>query len=592
MAEVKISSEPSYIKEHLLKQIDNLKTDIQNLINSKKTLVDKDEIKQSIEDKKKKMDQLKILNDKLKDIHKKERMETQKRNELLSITRAIDNIEFGAAKRKNNALAMEKAKLAKAQREEVRNKYLEFQQVEKRYSEKDCKLLPGCLFLHKNVLKNYGLCPYIEFDPENVDVDKLYNERKNWLHSQNDNGSLYFEVYKQIIEKQELVSLQSERTKLESEILTFIKNILTPSQIQLYDSAIEFIKEYTSCNIKTKRLKERFKTTINDLSILYSETGLEIHNYLSTCYDLQIVINIIESKHNLTNFERLQRSVAIEKFTEFIESYKKLLETIDIKTKFTSNCLKNLSNDLYNYLTDKSSFLSKNDIRDFKKNIVIQEGKYFKKWSALTDQERLERIESYCVFYVDKNLIESKLLEKSKRDQYVYDLKNLLNEAFQQKKLLYKHISWNVKRGYIDLIKVLKYTESNTFKLEILTNEKNKLTNENEKSTNEKNNSTKTNESDTTKQTDKTTTTDTVDHKKKKVSTRTIITKESEKIINEELLYFILKRSSNTVTKEDKEEFAERIKTKLRVKKLMVNDKKTIFEKYDEIYNVIKNNNR
>jgi len=80
---------------------------------------------------------------------------------------------------------------------------------------------------------------------------------------------------------------------------------------------------------------------------------------------------------------------------------------------------------------------------------------------------------------------------------------------------------------------------------------------------------------------------------KKKISFRTIITKESEKIINEELLYFIVNRIENNVdnpTKEDKESFAEKIKIKLKIKRLTINDKVKIFEKYDEIFYIVKNN--
>ena len=60
-----------------------------------------------------------------------------------------------------------------------------------------------------------------------------------------------------------------------------------------------------------------------------------------------------------------------------------------------------------------------------------------------------------------------------------------------------------------------------------------------------------------------------------------------------DLLYFILKRVQNGTlesAKEDKEKFAERIKTRLKVKKITVNDKMKIFEKYDEIFNVVINN--
>ena len=80
---------------------------------------------------------------------------------------------------------------------------------------------------------------------------------------------------------------------------------------------------------------------------------------------------------------------------------------------------------------------------------------------------------------------------------------------------------------------------------------------------------------------------------KKKVSSRTIITKDSEKIINEELLFFILTRIKNgvdTIDQKDKEIFCDTIKIKLKVKKLMLNDKTRIYKKYDEIFEIVKNN--
>ena len=58
-------------------------------------------------------------------------------------------------------------------------------------------------------------------------------------------------------------------------------------------------------------------------------------------------------------------------------------------------------------------------------------------------------------------------------------------------------------------------------------------------------------------------------------------------------MYYILKKSENNPdapSKEDKDAFTERIKIKLKIKKLTVNDKLKIYEKYDEIFTVIKNN--
>jgi hypothetical protein len=317
---------------------------------------------------------------------------------------------------------------------------------------------------------------------------------------------------------------------------------------------------------------------INWLSILYSETDIEFHKYLSNRYNLQIVVNIIESKETtkqLTNMEKLQKSISVERFTNYLEKYSETNDLIDIKQKFCTNTLKNLKLDFYSYLTDRQNFLNRQDIPSIKRLKISQEGKYYKKWSQLTDDERFERFKSFSVYYVDKKLIDAKLLDKGLRDVKINELEKLLVESFRMKQLLYKNITWNIKLGFIEVIKILKYNNDNTFSL---------LKNVNTNSTNANTNSTDTTSTNIYGQ---------PISNKKKISSRTIITKESEKIINEEMLYFILKRIQNgTVesTKEDKEKFAERIKTKLKIKKITVNDKIKIFEKYDEIFDVVVNN--
>lgn len=583
MAEVKQNAQDQvFIKQHLVNQIDNIKNDIQDLLDKKRNLTDKTEISNCIDQKQKKMAMLKSLNDKLKDLNNKERIEIQKQNELRSITRAIDNIHFGAAKKKNNSLAMDKAKQAKAERDSTRIKFIEYEKMEQKYLEYDSKNVPGCLFLHRTVLKSYGLCPYLDIDLENpldsLDVEK---NRLKWLASMEDKGWTYFSLCNNLIMKEEIEELLLQKKTLENDIRDYIISLLTPSQLEYYNNSDLFIQEYNSCNVKTKRLKERFKTMINWLSILYSETDIEFHKYLSDRYNLQIVVNIIVSKDTakqLTSIEKLQRSISVERFTNYLEKYSETNDLIDTKQKFCTNTLKNLKLDFYSYLTDRQNFLNRQDIPSIKRLRISQEGKYYKKWSQLTDDERFERFKSFSVYYVDKNLIDAKLLDKGLRDVKIDELEKLLIESFRMKELVYKNITWNIKRGLIEVIKILKYNDDNTFSLL-----KNK-TNVNTNSTNVNTNSTDTNSVNIYGQ---------PILNKKKVSSRTIITKESEKIINEEMLYFILKRVQNgTVepTKEDKEKFAERIKIKLKIKKITVNDKIKIFEKYDEIFDVVVNN--
>jgi hypothetical protein len=82
---------------------------------------------------------------------------------------------------------------------------------------------------------------------------------------------------------------------------------------------------------------------------------------------------------------------------------------------------------------------------------------------------------------------------------------------------------------------------------------------------------------------------------KKKASVRTVVTKANERIINEEVLSYIVTKlqedKAPTIDKSDKEECIDKIKNKLLLKKLTANDKVLIGKKYEEIYNVVVANN-
>jgi hypothetical protein len=597
MSQAKMSNtvrESSYIKQHLLQQIDNLKTDIQNLIDNRKNLDKKEDIESYNALKQKHMGQLKSLNDKLKEIVRNERYESQKQNEISMLSKAIDNMEFGGAKKKNNRLAMDKAKQDKQQRDSIKMKYLEYQEAEKKYLQYDSKKYPGSLFLSKNILKSYGLCPYLDLDLNNlesIDKDLLDKNRLSWLQEQSDNGSLFFDLYDDLIDKKNLIELRKTKLQYETDINDLLKQSLTDSQNEYLQKSIVFLEEYVNCMIKTKRIKEQFKIMINNISILFSETNLEIHSYLSIRFNITLVVNIIDSEKKISNFDRLQSSIIVENFNNHLEKYKTINESESKKEKYVTNTLNNLKLDLYNYLTDKQNFIKNENILS-KKSSVTQVGKYFDKWSSLSKEQKLERFESFSIYYIDKHLIETRLLDTSFRDTFANTLYNLLKDAFESKQLFYKNISWNIKKGVIDYVKILQY-EDKVFKLNVPDRTADKVTNDqtsdkiNDQTdkVNDQKDKVKNKIND---QTDKA-----VKINTKKVSTKQIITKDTEKIINEDLLHFILKRIQsgvNEISEQDIETVLERIKIRLRVKKLSTKDTSYISDKYREIFEVVNNN--
>jgi len=557
-------------KNFIIQEINNLKRDIQILINEKKTFEDKLIIKKYDEDKKVKMEELKRYTERLKVIYKQEREDKQMKLDLELVGKQLDNLDYRNAKKNSDKT---KAKIAKELRQNAHAKYLEYLELEKKYYEIDPKALPGILFLNQKIINEYGICPYInhnnvlnektdnsnENNIDNQDIrDLIYNKRLEWLSLQNDNGELYYNLYDTLINRKELLSVDNDKLNLDEKINKFINDILTDDQVKLWERCLAFIEKYVQFNIKTKRLKESFKMFIHDLSILYSDVNINLHKYLSLKYNYHIDVNQLNSKKEIN----LNNVALSYQFDEYISEYQNIIEIIKTKSKYITNTIKNLKQDLCCFLTKETNLNSNKNENKKKEQSYVQVGKYFKRWILLSQDERLERFESYALYYVHTFLLDKDIIDVSQRDDIVNTLSELLKTAYNSKKMIYRDIKWNTTKGIIELVKTLNYNKELGFVL--------KYTKQIMEKGQDNNNLIK-----------------------KKISFRTIITKESEKIINEELLYFIVDRIQNGVTsstKEDKESFAEKIKLKLKIKRLTINDKVKIFEKYDEIFYIVKNN--
>jgi hypothetical protein len=558
-------------KERLVQKIDDLKADIQYLISKKKTIKDKKEIVKIDTDKAQKLEQLQQFTNELKRLHAEEKLELQRQKEMKSVSNAVDSLIYHAAKKKKQNNASEKLEQAKETREKAKQEYFDYLRVEAEYLRRDPPDMPGILFLHERIINAYGVCPVIDIQgdqdiKDEVIIRETREKRRQWLLGQNDGGKLYFDFYDEVILQSEVQLLREKMARNEEKIQKFIENLLSDSQKQIFDDTITILEEYSSCNIKTKRVKERYKVLIHNLSILYAETEISIHDYLSSKYGTNIVINTYEGVDN--SKMPGETLYLLQSYSSDLEDYKCTQAQIVQKIKYNMNTVKNLKNDLYLYITKQKGSLYNN--KGLVKN-VCQKGKYFKKWTSLTEDEKFERLDSYSEFYVEKNMVQQKILEQSMKDVTVKDLSDLLKDALKNKTLVYRDFTWNTKRGIIETVKTLRYNKDDACFF-LLQNAKNK--------------------NDTAEVGPKS---------KRKSCVRTIITRYNEKIINEELLYFIVKlfgsdaseedhNKDPNVSKENKEKCIERIKDKLKLKKITVIDKVLICKKYDDIYEVVMNN--
>ena len=395
-------------------------------------------------------------------------------------------------------------------------------------------------------------------------IDVIINKRKEWLLNQNDGGKIYYDLVDNLINKSEIMELKNKKNETEEVLKSLIFDCMSETQLELYEKSTRYIEEYIESAIKTKKLKEKMKMVINNVSILNSELKLPIHDYLTIKYGIPIVVNEVDRESSDENEEQSSKIVnfyKLENFLENIELYKSNIEMISQKERYITNIMKNLKNELYLYLTNQKNFVNIN------KKVIIQSGKYFKRWILLTESEKMERFNSFCNYYVEKYMIQEGILSDYLKQETVDKLEKMVKDAFLSKKMVYRDYVWNANKGILEKIKILKYDrEKKEFFLKYskVNNQENNLQNKN----------------------------------KKKSSTRTVITKSNEKIINEEILYFIVKNANNVSAstsaskehKESKEQCMEIIKKKLCIKKVSSDDKSFINKKYDEIYEVVINN--
>jgi hypothetical protein len=81
-------------------------------------------------------------------------------------------------------------------------------------------------------------------------------------------------------------------------------------------------------------------------------------------------------------------------------------------------------------------------------NKVIQQGKYFKRWTALSEEEKLERFESFSKYYIHKNMVQEKLLDEQDAPDKAAKLLDVIKKALLEKTLIYRDFKWSINFSF------------------------------------------------------------------------------------------------------------------------------------------------
>lgn len=526
----------------LNKQIHLLKNDIQDLMNGDDDCNLEKEMK---------LNQLQNLTNELNKITFEEE-QAKREKEYKKVCNVSDSMTFHRVKHK--AERSEILVTIKENREKAKDEFNRFKKIELEYHTLDSMEIPAFLFFNKNVIGSYGKCPYIKIE------ENTFENRKRWLTSQSDGGKVYYDLYEKVIKENELNDLLAKQTEFETYFENQHKTVLNESQTKLLTDALIYLDEYISCPIKTKKIKEKFKIVVNHFSILVHETECKISEYFSSKLDFNIPINLIPIKNPgekmISDSSDGYKKMLLDDYNSKVAEYITIKDSIVKSKKYIANVKANLKLELYEYLLESEKAVAK--------QIGNSIGK---RWNQLTEEERLDRYRSFAVYFVEKYLIKSNLITDEEKEFNLNTLTELLNNS--DSKL---NVKWNSKHGIIDKICNLKWdaTLLRVFIEEMEEPLKKSI--------------------------------------KKTVSNKTILTKENEKVINEEILRFILHNLSKTTggdldtetndkttditetTRPLKETFIEHLKIKLKLKRIILSDKKLVFEKFDEMYDIISNN--
>lgn len=458
---------------------------------------------------------------------------------LRKIRNQVNSIEISSMSRKtknSGKVCLEEINL---QRQLAEEKYKKQDEIRKQYAAHDSKQYPAYIFCIDEIVETYGLCPYIFLNISNTstanlndqyNIEQVENNRKHWLSDTQDKGALYYELYNRINNMKTIQTIESDRNSIIIELDEFLTKVLSSEQYNTLIKSEEDLIDYKNAAVKSKKKKEQFNQVINQVSMLVGMTKLSIHKMLSIKYDIQFIINDIQT-HDIANKVKQDHfNTLLENWEILNNNYKQEIKAVRNTREFAEIKLVDL------HLKYEESGT----------NIVInQKGKYFKKWSSLKDSEKYERIDSYAKYFIRKCFTLNDIISKDKEESLVLKLNTILQNAINEKIISSTSIKWNIKTGIITTIKGLDYVpEQEDFTLATHQRQP-KL--------------------------------------KKRASQKTIFVKANETVINDTILKCILKEmtSSSTLTE---------VKDKLKINKISTEDRNVFDKRFNEIKCIVKNN--
>ena len=308
------------------------------------------------------------------------------------------------------------------------------------YNAHDLPDHPGWTFLLSSVVKEYGVCPYL-------DVNDAESKRRRivWLEEQPDGGELYRETVGKLLNQQWMNDLENDLVSLQQRLREYVRKTIKdlneesriamdagscgemmegdlPMQID-HDELIESIKLRKEAKSQNKKIKDSWSRTLRMLNYLITKKGLDFSKYVHAVYGWVL---------------RYKPPTDVATNGQLDSQFESLYEMFNSTTHKLSN---------FKYQLEKEKDDAEQQLANLiKQNFQLeQSGRYFKKWSSLTQEKKEERIKSYCDWYARQH---------NKPVQMADAMKTFVIEKLESKDLRIMDVKWDSKNGVITDINI------------------------------------------------------------------------------------------------------------------------------------------
>ncbi|KAJ3151663.1 hypothetical protein HDU86_006082 [Geranomyces michiganensis] len=244
--------------------------------------------------------------------------------------------------------------------------------------------------------------------------------RASWVASRPDEGDLYRRKLTLLTDESTVQEAKGVLSRALEDLRATVAVVLETRGIDNHDVLLDTITSYKQLCNRNKKLKNVWMKAVEQFEHVQRSVGLDFNHY----YDVLTGKKGARTKAPPANLH-LDIAASLKRVTEADRALNDLLDRI--------------------YRLILANF------------DLGQEGRYFKKWHALSPEEKAARRHSYSVSFASQH-----------PDVVPEEMTRWLMSSLENKGLRTTDVQWNTKKGIVEGIKRLKYAAGSGFSLDDL----------------------------------------------------------------------------------------------------------------------------